>query len=183
MEIDGVEDGLRFTSPPCFDIIADPTLKLAAVRNFHAETLPRQTRINLGSPEGNLIPKLFSGSLYKRMLNSKDREIRNLRIKLFESVKIVQNEQEKVYQLKSALGKSVSYYTFADEWQSFESTKLQRDIKILKHELCVIMSYFMNAEAEKEKLIDEVKQCGEIVANSDRIRIHSSNLVVFIGLS
>jgi hypothetical protein len=55
----------------------------------------------------------FSGAIYKRMLEAKEREIAQLRRKLYDTIKMHGSELTNVNKLRVALSRSVHYYTFA----------------------------------------------------------------------
>lgn len=171
-EIDEENDGLIRTDAPLFDIIQDPTInmtkpifenpksiierdkwvlsqkKIAAGKLDLGIQKPKVK--GLGVKPGN---KYFSGALYKRMLDAKEREITSLRQQLYETAQREASENQSVTKLKRALNKSVRYYTMAEEWQQYESVRLQNDIKKLKAEISTLIAYFINSEVQKQNVI------------------------------
>jgi hypothetical protein len=165
-DIDEEADGKIQTEAPLFDIIKDPTIsKKAILPNPHSDIerdrwvlqQAKQTasKLDVTAKKKGLGVKTgrhFSGAIYKRMLDAKEKEITDLRRKLFESLKREENENDSVRKLKNALNKSVNYYTFAEEWQNQESLRLQADVKRLKNDISSLMAFLINSEVEKQNV-------------------------------
>jgi hypothetical protein len=168
-EIDEEQDAIIQTPPPLFDIVKDPTSgnKPPVFDDPHSsierdrwvlqQSKESATKLDISSKKikglGVKTGKHFSGGIYKRMLDAKEKEITALRQKLFEALKREQNEGHNVRKLKQALNRSVNYYTFAEEWQKSESSRLQADVKHLKSELSSLMAFLINSEVEKQSVI------------------------------
>lgn len=91
----------------------------------------------------------FSGAIYKRMLDAKDREIAGLRTQLYNVIQEKTANQKDVSRLRVALNRSVNFYTFAEEWQASESSRLQGAVKFLKHQVSILIAHLINAEEQK----------------------------------
>jgi hypothetical protein len=162
-EIDEVADGKILTEVPLFDIVKDPTrFNPRDAFEDPQDAIDRETWVHQQSKKltALFVPnvkglgikpgKAFSGAIYKRMLDSKDKEIMNLRSDLYEASKLKEFETENVRKLKHALHRSVHYYTFADQWQQSEASRLQQDIRQLKAETSSLIAILINAEVEKQ---------------------------------
>jgi hypothetical protein len=165
--IDEEADGKILVEPPSFDIIKDPTLSLQKKPAFddpkekierdrwvQQQSKLRAARLDITTPKikglGVKCGKSFSGAIYKRMLEAKDREINQLRAHLYDTARKEFLESENVKKLKKALNQSVHYYTFAEEWQQNESSRLQQDVRHLKSEMSSLMAFLINSEVEKQ---------------------------------
>lgn len=170
-EIDEIKDAIQLKEPPYFDILRDPTAKVPPVdleseqhkvirdrwvfaeqKKSHKENKffcfqAAQQRSVAGQNS-----KGFSGALYKRMLDHKDKEIQTLKAQLYDRHLAENHESQNVHRLKNALSKAVKYYTFAEEWQKSESGRLQKDVQFLKAELSSLMAFLINAEDEKQRV-------------------------------
>jgi hypothetical protein len=124
-EIDPVLDGQLTTEQPYFDIVKDPTV--AVVRGADKVTKDRflfaQHQINkehsgilstqmakektgiISTKVGANAAKGFSGALYKRMLDHKDRQIQELQSKIYEQDLVEGAQDKNVESLKKALNK------------------------------------------------------------------------------
>lgn len=176
-QIDEQEEGRARSEQPYFDIVKDPTLDQSygdesqeqvqrdrwaheqSKRPVVLERLPKGS-VPLNSQSGHVFSKgplplhsqsghIFSGAIYKRMLEAKEREINQLRKKLYESMKMRDSETSNVQRLRVALNRSVTYYTFADEWQQSESVRLQETIRYLKGETSALMAHLIHSEEQK----------------------------------
>jgi hypothetical protein len=168
-DIDEDADGKILTEAPLFDIIKDPTNNKSkmVMADPHSEIerdrwvlqqakhaaakldITAKKSKGLGVKTG----RHFSGAIYKRMLDAKEKEITELRKKLFETSRAQENESDSVRKLKNALNRSVNYYTFAEEWQKQESSRLQSDVKKLKCDISSLMALLINSEVEKQNVI------------------------------
>ncbi|KAI8829989.1 hypothetical protein BJ741DRAFT_581730 [Chytriomyces cf. hyalinus JEL632] len=157
-QIDEVADAQQLKSPPYYQVIKDPTIKANAIyedvaqkvekdRNVFCETQFIKNLKTKGPTFGN--SRFFSGAIYKRTIDAKDREIRHLREKLYEQQITSKIDNQNVKNLKVALNKSMKYYCYAEEWQSQESTRLQQDVRYLKAEMSSLMAFLINSEEEK----------------------------------
>ncbi|KAJ3407248.1 hypothetical protein HDU80_009279 [Chytriomyces hyalinus] len=171
-QIDEVADAQQLKSPPYYQVIKDPTIKANAIyedvaqkvekdRNVFCETQFIKNLKTKGPTFGN--SRFFSGAIYKRTIDAKDREIRHLREKLYEQQIASKIDNQNVKNLKVALNKSMKYYCYAEEWQSQESTRLQQDVRYLKAEMSSLMAFLINSEEEKRMMLLEIK---DIRANS-----------------
>ena len=172
-EIDEIKDGLLTSEQPYFDIVPDPTIiksttfdsgseRVAKDRWVFAEKKRAQQKLEHFSTQAAQVIKVkglgvekgksFSGALYKKMLDYKDKEIQQLREQLYEKNLAEDFESKNVDRLRHALSKAVKYYTFAEEWQKTESDRLQKDVRFLKSELSSMMAFLINAEEEKRKV-------------------------------
>ena len=165
-EVDEEAHGKLLTDVPLFDIIKDPT-RFNPRQAFEnpQEVIEREKWVHKQAKKtvALAIPKVkglgikprrsFSGAIYKRMLDAKEREITGLRTQLYESSKLKAFETENVRKLKQALNQSVNYYTFAEEWQQSEASRLQQDIRHLKAEASSMIAILINAEVEKQGVI------------------------------
>ncbi|KAJ3082870.1 hypothetical protein HK102_001424 [Quaeritorhiza haematococci] len=111
---------------------------------------------------------VFSGALYKRTLEAKNREILMLRERLHELTALEKAEQGNLEKLRHALNKAVRYYVFAEEWQAMESSRLQNDVRCLKAEMSSLMAFLIHAEEEKKKLRENVKNLESTLTDRDR---------------
>ncbi|KAJ3207077.1 hypothetical protein HDU67_007689 [Dinochytrium kinnereticum] len=174
-QIDEVEDGKRLTDPPYFEIIHDPTEKLNTVYNDFSQRIERDRYVfyeskaaaaaaaaerNVASA-GKTPPRFFSGALYKRTLEAKDKEIRQLREKLYDRTVSEKREHSNVEKLKVALNRSMRYYMYAEEWQMNESSRLQQDVRYLKAEMSSLMAFLINSEEEKRMLLAQIEEIKE----------------------
>lgn len=126
-EIDQAQDAILTSEQPYFDIIKDPSAtivpgdKVTKDRFLFAQKKMNKEKTGIISTQiakekpgiistqaGSNSSKGFSGALYKRMLDHKDRQIQELQSKLYEH-DLVEGAQEKnVESLKKALNKVVS---------------------------------------------------------------------------
>lgn len=167
--IDEEADGKILIEPPSFDIIKDPTLsqpkkpafddpkeRIERDRWVQQQAKLRAARLDITAPKvkglGVKTGKSFSGAIYKRMLEAKDKEINQLRAQLYDTARKELLESENVKKLKKALNQSVNYYTFAEEWQQNESSRLQQDVRHLKSEMSSLMAFLINSEVEKQSV-------------------------------
>ncbi|KAJ3103497.1 hypothetical protein HDU97_010080 [Phlyctochytrium planicorne] len=178
-QIDEVEDAKRLHDPPYFEIIKDPTEKLNTVYDDFARKIDRDRHVfyetkasaaaaaaeRAGRPRKS--PRFFSGALYKRTLEGKDREIRQLRQRLYDRTLSEKHEHSNVEKLKVALNRSMRYYMFAEEWQINESARLQQDIRYLKAEMSSLMAFLINSEEEKRMLLEQIEEIKEVVSKRD----------------
>jgi hypothetical protein len=163
--IDEEADGRIQSEVPYFDIVKDPTTnkhkpafedpgeKIERDRWVQQQNRNKQNRLDIGQKAKGLgikTGKCFSGAIYKRMLDAKEREITQLRTQLYETTQREATETDNVKKLKRALNQSVTYYTFAEEWQQSESSRLQTDVRNLKGELSSLMAFLINSEVEKQ---------------------------------
>lgn len=173
-EIDEVQDAQQLTEPPYFKIVKDPTKPKNTVYTDVSEKVERERwafyekrKAALREHPGNLRTKpvngagrgsgiaagtVFSGALYKRVLDVKDKEIQMLREQLYDRTMSEKLEHGDVDKLRAALKKAVNYYVFAEEWQAVESARLQQDVRQLKAELSSLMAFLINSEEEKRKV-------------------------------
>ncbi|KND03695.1 uncharacterized protein SPPG_01161 [Spizellomyces punctatus DAOM BR117] len=198
-EIDEVEDGRRLTEPPYFRIVKDPTKPKNTVYTDVSEKIDRErwayveqryaatqehpgnaraTFTSMG-PRGWGIEsgRVFSGALYKRTLDAKDKEIHMLREQLYERTQSEKQEQNDVEKLRIALKKAVNYYVYAEEWQAVESARLQQDIRYLKAELSSLMAFLINSEEGKRKLSVEIENLRQELKNKDQKIAETEKLV------
>lgn len=166
--IDEVSDGKFMSNPPLFDIVRDPTLsnkkiafgdpkeRLDRDRWIHQQAKLKEAKFDISTPRikglGVKSGKSFSGALYKRMLDAKDKEIYALRTQIFEISRREESDADNVKKLRKALNQSVNYYTFAEEWQQTESTRLQHDVRQLKSETSSLMAFLINSEVDKQNV-------------------------------
>lgn len=167
--IDEEADGKIQVEAPIFDIVKDPTLsqpkkpafddpheKVERDRWVQLQAKNKTAKLDITQPKvkglGVKPGKAFSGAIYKRMLEAKDKEINMLRAQLYDVTRREVAESETVKKLKRALNQSVNYYTFAEEWQQNESSRLQVDIRHLKSELSSLMAFLINSEVEKQSV-------------------------------
>jgi hypothetical protein len=155
--------GLARTEQPYFDIVRDPTALITAHQTHDEakDNIERERWVYQESKKPLALDRLskgnhksvakggFSGAIYKRMLEAKEREINQLRKKLFDSMKMLGSESSNVHRLRAALNRSVNYYTFAEEWQQSESSRLQETVRYLKGETSALMAHLINAEEQK----------------------------------
>ena len=168
--VEEVIDGIPLTDPPYFNVIKDPTQdrnilyidpseklqteRIVFMRNMRNKLSESISPGKIGS--GKLATKgLFAGSLYKSVLQAKDKEIDLLRSMLYEKTVSEKFEHENVEKLRGALQRSVKYYTKAEEWQDLESQRLQRDVRYLKADFSSLMAYLVNSEEEKRAVRGE----------------------------
>jgi hypothetical protein len=167
-DIDEDADAQLQTEPPVFDIIKDPTASKNTPLLDHPQSQIERDRWVLHQSKsaaaklditakkakglGVKTGRHFSGAIYKRMLDAKEKEITELRKRLYDSMRREENESDSVRKLKKALNKSVHYYTFAEEWQKSESSRLQADVKHLKNEISSLMAFLINSEVEKQNV-------------------------------
>ncbi|RKO94584.1 hypothetical protein BDK51DRAFT_29870 [Blyttiomyces helicus] len=184
--VDEVEDARRLDEPPYFRIVRDPTRPKNQVyvdiadkvererwvtfegrRAAAAREDPQNARVSHGKSKAEKAGMgidsghVFSGALYKRTLEAKDKEIQHLREKLYDRIVAEQAEHATVDKLRTALNKSVNYYAYAEEWQSHESARLQQDVRYLKAEMSSLMAFLINSEEEKRKLRLQVEDLRE----------------------
>ncbi|KAJ3009610.1 UNVERIFIED_CONTAM: hypothetical protein HDU68_002585, partial [Siphonaria sp. JEL0065] len=180
-QIDEVEDAKITTLPPQFDVIKDPTLKANAIFDDIQTRLERDRSVfcesqilkNYRHGKGPTFgtSKFFSGALYKKTIEEKDREIRQLREKLYDKSLSEKLEQENVKHLKVALTKSMKYYCYAEEWQSQESSRLQQDVRYLKAEMSSLMAFLINSEEEKRMMLLEIEGIRNVSQAKDDERL------------
>jgi hypothetical protein len=167
--IDEVEDSKVLTDPPYFELIPDPTKRPNTIYDDVIHKVERdrnvfyQGKLNAALESGVIagplskgsnkdVPfggRFFSGALYKRTLEQKDKEIRALREKLYDAACSEKMEHANVVKLKAALKKSMRFYHYAEEWQSHESARLVQDVRCLKAEMSSLMAFLINSEEEK----------------------------------
>lgn len=167
-QIDEEADGQQQTPAPLFDIIKDTSKKEKPMFESSIDKIERdrwvlgqskksKETLSITGPRlkglGVKTGKSFSGAIYKRMLDAKEKEIAHLRGQLYQTMKREEFESVNVQKLRKALNRSVNYYTFAEEWQQSESTRLQMDIKQLKGEISSLMAFLINAEVEKQSVL------------------------------
>jgi hypothetical protein len=168
-DIDEDADARLQTEPPVFNIIKDPTAtkntplidnpqsQVERDRWVFQQSKSAAAKMDITAKKtkglGVKTGRHFSGAIYKRMLDAKEKEITELRKKLYDSMRREENESDSVRKLKKALNKSVHYYTFAEEWQKSESARLQADVKHLKHEISSLMAFLINSEVEKQNVV------------------------------
>ncbi|TPX39865.1 hypothetical protein SeMB42_g06211, partial [Synchytrium endobioticum] len=184
--IDEVEDSKTVHPPPYFQVVPDPTLashdnatrqiwdgpasKVARERYAWLESRKDATREDPDNIYiGNGSMPVFSGLLYKRQLAAKDHEIRNLREKLYDREKSECKEKENSEKLRVALGKSMRYYVYAEEWQEREGERLKRDVVALKGEVGSLMAFLVSAEEEKRKLLQHIESLNSTIIQRDEI--------------
>ena len=126
--------------------------------NAYLSKVAKNTKIPNVPGNGVQNGALFSGAIYKRMLDTKDKEIQQLREKLFDTLRKERFEAENVQRLRVALNRSVYYYTFAEEWQQIESERLQHDVRHLKSDVSALIAFLINSEEEKRKLVAEISE-------------------------
>lgn len=95
---------------------------------------------------------VFSGTLYKRTLEAKAKEIQSLREKLYDKIASEQFEHENVERLRHALNKAVRFCAIAEEWHVDETSRLQYDVRCLKAEMSSLMAFLINSEEEKRRV-------------------------------
>ncbi|KAJ3129722.1 hypothetical protein HK098_000501 [Nowakowskiella sp. JEL0407] len=103
---------------------------------------------------------LFSGLMYKQIMEDRNKKILKLREKIYEHEIEGQAELENTKKLSQALERSRKYYCAAEKWQEVESRKLNQDLKYLKAELSILLAFFVNSEKEKLELnhhIDDIQ--------------------------
>ncbi|KAJ3314142.1 hypothetical protein HDV04_000914 [Boothiomyces sp. JEL0838] len=183
-QINEEADGVLSSEMPYFDIIKDPTQgfqkplfnnpKEQIERNNWVLHQSKQKNTKLDIRAGGTVKGLgiqsgknFSGTLYKRMLDAKDKEINQLRAHLYETAKREKAESVNVKKLKNALSKSVNYYVFAEEWQKSESARLQDDIRHLKSEISSLMAFLINSEVEKQALLKGIKDLNAVIKEKE----------------
>lgn len=174
-EINEVKDAELLSQVPYFDILKDPT-RHARKPNFlepskivekerwilkqqkdASKALEMPYNAKKMTSSGVKQGKKFCGTIYKRMLEAKEHEITKLRGQLYETLKREQFESTNVKKLRVALGRSVNFYTFAEEWQQSETARLQEDVKHLKAETSSLMAFLINAEVEKHQVRSNLK--------------------------
>ncbi|KAI8855103.1 hypothetical protein BC829DRAFT_412756 [Chytridium lagenaria] len=166
-QIDEIQDGTRLSDPPYFEIIRDPTEKLNTISNDFSQKISRdrhvfyQTKAAAAAAEKSSAPRFFSGALYKRTLEAKDKEIRALRERLYDRTVGEKREHTNVEKLKVALNRSMRYYMYAEEWQVNESARLQQDVRYLKAEMSSLMAFLINSEEEKRMLLVQMEEIKE----------------------
>jgi hypothetical protein len=165
--IDEESDAKILVPAPLFDIVKDPTLSTSKKLAFedplekterdrwvNEQTKTFNKKLDINTPRlkglGVKPGKSFSGAIYKRMLEAKDREINQLRTQIYDLSRRESQESSNLKKLKKALNQSVHYYTFAEEWQQNESVRLQHDVKTLKSEISSLMAFLINSEVEKQ---------------------------------
>lgn len=162
-QIDEQEEGKARTEQPYFEIVRDPTINFKGRVNEAQELADRDRWVYQQSKKPLILDKIyncknehlsvskgsFSGAIYKRMLDAKEKEITQLRRKLYEVMKTRENESTNVHRLRVALNRSVNYYTFAEEWQQAESSRLQETVRYLKGETSALMAHLINSEEQK----------------------------------
>ncbi|KAJ3415277.1 hypothetical protein HDV05_005287 [Chytridiales sp. JEL 0842] len=181
-QIDEVEDAKILTEPPYFELIPDPTKRANTIFDDILHKVERDRTVyyqgkmnsshNQGGPNSVskdvvLGGKFFSGSLYKRTLEQKDKEIRMLREKIYDLTCQEKLEHNNVMKLQAALKKSMRFYQYAEEWQSHESARLVQDVRCLKAEMSSLMAFLINSEEEKRMLMVQIKECNDVIASKD----------------
>jgi hypothetical protein len=158
-KVDEIMDAQRLNNPPYFQVIKDPTIKANEVFDDFSHKIAKERTVYYQSKANNSKgpsfgqSRFFSGNLFRRSLEAKDREIRMLREELFDRAKSESIEHRNVERMKNALDKSMKYYHFAEEWQRNESARLQQDVRFLKTELSSLMAFLINSEEEKRQVI------------------------------
>lgn len=167
-QIDEVEDGKQLTDPPYFNLIKDPTIKkntlfinaadkierdraslVESKKQKNLSITPQANKALVSATSGGSFNHVFSGSLYKRTLEAKAKQIQTLQEKLYEKTASEKIEHQNVERLLIALNKSMKYYAYAEEWQMDESSRLQYDVRCLKAEMSCLMAFLINSEEEK----------------------------------
>ncbi|KAI8903666.1 hypothetical protein DFJ77DRAFT_100632 [Powellomyces hirtus] len=201
-QIDEVDDGRRLTDPPYFRIIEDPTKPKNTVYTDVSQKVERERwafnesrkaakneqpgnyrtapslGVGFGRVTGIQSGHLFSGAVYKRTLDAKDKEIQMLREQLYERIIAEKNEQGDVQKLRGALKKAVNYYVYAEEWQAAESARLQRDVRYLKAELSSLMAFLIHSEEEKRKLSGEIEDLQGVIVGKDQLVLEKEKVVM-----
>ncbi|TPX35688.1 hypothetical protein SmJEL517_g02014 [Synchytrium microbalum] len=184
-QIDEVADATQLQPPPYFEVVPDPTLKTnkpplwedpatKVARERYAwlearKDAEREDPSNMYIGNGSM--PMFSGILYKRQLAARDREIRMLREKLFDKDRAERYERDNADKLRHALGKSMRFYVYAEEWQQQESSRLQRDVRLLKAEISSLMAFLVSAEEERRKVLAQMEELQQVIHSKDgRIR-------------
>ncbi|KAI9341887.1 hypothetical protein BDR26DRAFT_1006848 [Obelidium mucronatum] len=180
-EIDEAKDAALTRNAPAFDVIRDPTRKANAVFDDIQTRLERDRAVfceaqilktfrhGKGPTFGS--SRFFSGAIYKRTIEEKDREIKQLREKLYDKTLSEKLEQSNVKHLKVALTKSMKYYCYAEEWQSQESSRLQQDVRYLKAEMSSLMAFLINSEEEKRMMLLEIEGIRNVSQAKDDERL------------
>ncbi|KAJ3208886.1 hypothetical protein HDU82_001794 [Entophlyctis luteolus] len=165
-EIDEIADSKLTSRAPYYEIVRDPTIlpnKVfgsgdGGVERDRAVFYESQHLKKLTAKGPNIgKSKFFSGALYKRTIEAKDREIKQLREKLYDATAQSRMEHQNVQNLKVALNKSMKYYCYAEEWQHHESERLQQDVRNLKAEMSSLMAFLINSEEEKRMMLIEME--------------------------
>ncbi|KAJ3075834.1 hypothetical protein HDU98_006770 [Podochytrium sp. JEL0797] len=176
-QIDEIADATQLTAPPYYELVKDPTLranqifddvhtKLERDRSVFCEAqVVKAVKHGKGPTFGN--SRFFSGAIYKRTIEEKDREIKHLREKLYDKSISERMEQQNVKHLKVALTKSMKYYCYAEEWQSLESSRLQHDVRHLKGEMSSLMAFLINSEEEKRLMMLEMTEIRNVSQAKD----------------
>lgn len=148
--IDEIADGLSILPAPLFDVIRDPTVPLGPI--IGGEKIRGHNRLGelgLGVRSG----KVFSGPIYKRVLQAQQREIVGLRSKLHESGRREVGGAANVELLRKALGRAVGNSVCAEEWRVLETKRLQEDVRWLKTETSSLVAGLIDAEVGRQKVI------------------------------
>ncbi|KAI8823671.1 uncharacterized protein EV422DRAFT_504837 [Fimicolochytrium jonesii] len=196
-QIDEEEDGRRLTDPPFFRIIRDPT---APKNTLYTDVGKKVERDRWAFQEGKNASKLeqaknkklpcavakgagvqgshlFSGAIYKRTLDFKDKEIKMLREQLYDKIVSERADHEDAQKLRSVLKKAVNYYVYAEEWQAIESSRLQADVRSLKAELASLMAFLIQSENDKRKLAGEIQGHHDAVAQKEEVIKEKDNMI------
>ncbi|KAJ3114862.1 hypothetical protein HK100_001535 [Physocladia obscura] len=178
-EIDEIADAILTQPPPLYNVVKDPTITENAVLENVSQRIERDRNVFC---EAQLLHKLktkgptigsshfFSGAIYKRTIESKDREIRQLREKLYDKTVSSKIDEVNVKNLKAALNKSMKYYCYAEEWQHHESERLQQDVRYLKAEMSSLMAFLINSEEEKRTMLIEMESIRNVSSAKDEER-------------
>lgn len=196
--IDEVADAIPLTKPPFFQIIKDPTLKANTVFDDLSQRIERDRAVfyqslqssgarhqkgpsfaagisfkagtNAGSAVGaGATSKLFSGAIYRRTIEAKDKEIKHLREQLYDRVVGEKLEHQNVEKLRHALNKSMQFYSYAEEWQIHESARLQHDVRYLKTEMSSLMAFLINSEEEKRMIMIKLEDKNKVIQEKDLV--------------
>jgi hypothetical protein len=174
--VDEIADATQLCPPPYVQLVADPTVKPRPIYDEFLSKMERERGVGAVGFKGAVVKggigpvggggtgagmmkgpwigtsRFFSGGIFKRTLEAKDREIRMLRDQLFDRVRAESLEHQNVERLKHALDKSMKYYYYAEDWQKNESARLQQDVRYLKAELSSLMAFLINSEEEKRQV-------------------------------
>ncbi|KAJ3014727.1 hypothetical protein HKX48_004993 [Thoreauomyces humboldtii] len=204
-QIDEVDDGRRLTDPPYFEIVRDPTrpkntvytdlsqkvererwafnetrkvAKMEQAGNARGVATVRGGVIYPPSPTTSIQSgHLFSGAVYKRTLEAKEREVQMLRGQLYDRISAEKTEQGDIEKLRGALKKAVNYYVYAEEWQAAESARLQRDVRYMKAELSSLMAFLIHSEEEKRQLHGEIQDLHATIVGRDQLVVEKEKVV------
>ncbi len=156
--VDEKLDSQKRTFAPVFPIVkvSDTTIKRKELFKDPQETIDRDKTVleeMNHQHQPNAYNASFSGNLFKFTMEAKRKEIQSLRQELYENRKSKEEDSGKIAKLQKALAKAVNYYTHAEEWQTYESSRLQNDVKFLKRYISSLMAYLIQFREEKIKVI------------------------------